>query len=167
MEQHVIFAPHVDDAVIGCFGIIMKQSCEVYYAVPPTEERKHEARTAGTHLGFTPNFLEVGGIANLVFRVVSELGNDTIVWAPDPHWEQHPLHKALGAMVVEACRGAELQFGSYSTNMNVPYLHELSKEQKVEKRNALTYFPSQQDLWHYDHKYFLFEGRSLWCDRDS
>jgi hypothetical protein len=92
-----------------------------------------------------------------------EEGEDLVAWCPDPHWELHPAHKDAGSTVVRRANEEGYRVGTYSTSMNVPYLEELRHAESLEKRRVLDKcFPSQNTLWQYDHRYFLFEGRVEW-----
>jgi hypothetical protein len=49
----------------------------------------------------------------------------------------------------------------YSTNMQAPYIHEVTEPD--DKENILNIlYPSQKSLWEYEKKYILFEGYCKW-----
>lgn len=160
----IIFAPHVDDAVIGCWSLLQDKSKNVLvlYTEESTAERKQEAKEISKFFGVNHRFVFAQAEtmeAIFVRRTLSAL--TTLVLAPDPHWEKHPAHKKLGTLVQGICKEKRIRFGTYSTDMNVPYLRELEKPD--DKKMVLNkFFPSQNSLWEYDHKYFLFEGVSEW-----
>jgi hypothetical protein len=79
---------------------------------------------------------------------------------PDPSNEVHPLHRAYGFQGESMARmGLDVTF--YTTLMNVPYIHEVA-DPGDKKMLLESCYPSQADLWKYDHKYFLFEGYYKW-----
>jgi hypothetical protein len=49
----------------------------------------------------------------------------------------------------------------YSTIMNVPYIHEV-KDPQLKETLINRVYPSQKDLWKYEKKFILFEGRCKW-----
>lgn len=160
----LILCPHVDDEVIGCWSVLspkMPHDSPViiaYMSRGMTDERTKEAYQ------LPHEFNAAVDIFNLVHLPEYLFSNSfSQVYAPDPHWEAHPDHKRIGAVAWAWCQDRHVSFYSYSTNMNVPYLRELLPAQQHAKRSALDrLFPSQADLWKFDHRYFLFEGISLW-----
>lgn len=169
--KHVIFAPHPDDELIGCWRMLRTKArarhCLVVYVDACDMVRRAEAEGASKALGFHMDALEYStDLASYVetlrsrIHLTPELKSITL-WAPDPHWELHPLHKLVGSHVHAVALRAGVRFGTYSTNMNAPYLGQIADPEH--KRAALDkYYPSQQSLWEHDHRYFLFEGRALW-----
>lgn len=163
MKTLIIFAPHVDDEVIGCWSFMNDTGAKifVFYTGETSKKRMQEAKDFSEFMGknYDSIFIspkEIEGMLSKIESVVS-----TLVLAPDPHWENHPAHKYLGSLVADMCRRYGMRFGTYSTDMNVPYLRELQKPE--EKKQMLDFcFPSQKSLWEYDHKYFLFEGICEW-----
>ena len=88
------------------------------------------------------------------------LNRNNTFYFPDPIYENHPKHREWGFIGESLARsGIEVIF--YTTNMNAPYIHEVEKS--IEKRQLLDkVYKSQSELWRFDHKYFLFEGRCRW-----
>jgi hypothetical protein len=159
-----IIAPHVDDEVIGCWSVLSNPSARplrVYYTESADPERTSEAFKLLESLGIGGGFLAKHRLASIGWET-----NDQIILAPDPHWELHPVHKAVGAEALALARTMCCRFISYSTNMNVPYLRELNAFDRHQKKQMLDQaFPSQASLWAYDHRYFLFEGLCEWDPR--
>lgn len=151
----VIFAPHADDELIGCYEIIRTgDPCMVIFTTKVSRERHNETYKLCNYF------------QNIVVRY-KELQNGFEVdssfeefYFPDPFNELHPEHKLLGLEGYRAWKETNLNVIFYSTNMNVSYLHELSDETKNSKEAALnSIYPSQSDLWKYEKKYVFFEGR--------
>lgn len=165
-----VIAPHPDDEIIGMWSALVYYKAQrlvqpdyrvtVGYCDVTSPERGAEIDTAAQLFGFEkairlPEESLEGFIDALVAREVHGP-----VWAPDNAWDHHPLHKLVGTFTRHACRAHTKRFGTYSVDMNTPYLRELPDKDKATKLNALeTCYPSQASLWQSDHKYFLFEGR--------
>lgn len=154
-RKHIIFAPHGDDEIIGCYEILCRQ--EVKHVVFPINNQAavKEAQNSSRIFGFTTQLCKdveelwrFGGMA-------AELGG--LVFLPDPVYEYHPEHKKWGGL--GRFLGNNVVY--YTTNMNAPYMHEARYPK--EKKDALDVcYPDKKSLWEYDHKYFLFEGHSTW-----
>lgn len=156
----LIFAPHADDELIGCWRLVSSKHdpLTVAYCEPPNAVRLKEIREAEARFGFEA-VVPPEGASLWEFILHHVLAFSGIIWAPDPHWELHPLHKEVGSLARSACRRANRRFGVYSTSMNAPYLRELSTHQAGLKKEALdSIYPSQASLWATDHRYWLFEG---------
>ena len=83
---------------------------------------------------------------------------ETIFYFPGPD-ELHPAHRKQAA-IGEALARQGLNVIFYTTNMNVKWIKEETfPDKKKEMLDKI--YPSQSDLWKYDHKYFLFEGKLL------
>lgn len=161
----IIMAPHVDDEVIGCFSLLDRVSC-VIYTKAMSRQREIEAIRLAQFKGWDCKFSTHTLAEQKLMEILTDHVPNPLVLAPDPHWELHPSHKELGGVINTCCQGAGIRFGTYSTNMNVPYLQELGIAERKEKMNMLNdRFPSQSDMWKYDHKYFLFEGICEWNPR--
>lgn len=151
----IIVAPHADDEIIGCWGLFARESVEAVYYGPTTPEREVEAKAFCQAFGVRYVLVSVDKLLNLLGP-----GQRGAVYFPDPVFETHPVHRMCGAIGERLLRaGRDVVF--YSTNMVAPYIYEVpfSKEKKqvLEK-----YYPSQRNLWRFDHKYFLFEGYCRW-----
>jgi len=172
VPRHLFFAPHVDDAFIGCWSVLYYVEIparKIIYTEKVDEVRGREASEMRDAWGVDIAFVDGvrGAIEELQknIRENKRLGWPSLkVYAPDFYFETHPAHRALGcALWNEVGPIVDKRFFVYSTNMNVPYLRELDEKDARIKRAALDkYFPSQSSLWDHDHRYFLFEGIAQW-----
>jgi len=160
-----IYAPHVDDEVIGCSQLLDEDTLVVYVCEHmPIEERQTEARAAASRLGHTPTWLHPNSIGEAMSTICRAYKKEPfILLAPDPHWENHPDHRMLGSLILRGAEQIGARFGTYSTNMQAPYIRELPPIASDAKHKLLnSCFPSQRSLWETDHRYFLFEGVVEW-----
>lgn len=151
----VIIAPHPDDEIIGCYEIITNKdlSSAVIYSDKIDGKRREAAVT----------LREYSNIKLQMFQqsIPPSLLKDTnTFYFPDPVYEIHPLHRQWGLIGESMARGGfDVIF--YSTSMTAHYIHEVDEpEKKKELLNKV--YKDQSDLWKYDHRYFLFEGRCKW-----
>lgn len=152
----IIIAPHCDDEIIGCFEVLNNTNNNVtiiYDAETDTERRKECLKLK--------DFFS--SVKHQIFHVSfpsSYLNGEVTIYAPDPTNELHPLHREWGCLAEKLARdGNDVIF--YTTNMNVPYIHEV-KEWKKKEEVLNQVYPSQKDLWLYEKKYIFFEGRTQW-----
>lgn len=151
----VIIAPHFDDEIIGCYEILANPLVHpiiVYFQ--DDEERKKEALNLKKFIDRVKVQLFQKSLPSLVIQPLNTL------YFPDPTTETHPDHRKWGAVGEELVRqGFNVIF--YTTNMNAPYIHEVNDFKQ--KRHLLEkVYPSQKNLWKFENKYFLFEGRCRW-----
>jgi len=152
----VIISPHCDDELVGCFEVIEKNPDNapvILYVGNPPQERREEAIKLREHTGITMQMF-----CNSIPPIFMNLS--TVFYFPDPVNEIHPLHRLWGSQGENMLRNG-LNVTFYTTNMNVPYLHEVENSQKKEELLNKMY-PSQKTLWEYEKKYILFEGRYKW-----
>jgi hypothetical protein len=149
----VIIAPHGDDEIIGCFEILDKFPIILY---SDRSDRYDEIIKLNKYKDIhTQDFL-------ICFNIPERLLSKTsfTYYFPDPIYEIHPDHRRWGQLGEQLARdGYDVIF--YTTNMNVPYIHECKDAHKKQELLEKVY-PSQSELWKYDHKYYLFEGRCKW-----
>lgn len=154
-QEFVIFAPHFDDEIIGCYEILMNPLIKpiiVYFQ--DDEERKQESLNLKKFI----ERVQVQLFQKSIPSVVIDPKN--ILYFPDHTYETHPDHRKWGAIGEDLSRqGFNVIF--YSTNMNAPYIHEV-KEFKQKRHLLEKVYPSQKSLWKFENKYFLFEGRCKW-----
>lgn len=154
--ETIIVAPHADDEIIGCFEVLMNPFFKpiILYTDVEDENRKLESLNLKKHI---PNV----NIQLFVKNVPAMMLNPTnILYFPDPVFEFHPDHRRVGAMGEELLRkGLNVIF--YSVNMQAPYIHEVIDFKQ--KRHLLEkVYPSQKNMWKFDAKYYLFEGKNKW-----
>jgi hypothetical protein len=153
--NHVIVAPHPDDEIIGCYEVLKKEENIIIIYSADTEPRRREEAMKLKE--------EISGVTVQLFLnsiPMSMVNHDHKFYFPDPSYEIHPKHREQG-MTGELWARSCFDVTFYSTMMNAPYIHEVHMPNlKEELLNKI--YPSQSDLWKYDHKYFLFEGYSKW-----
>lgn len=155
-KHSVIIAPHPDDELIGCFEILddPNQSITIIYGADATAARRKEA------LKLKEVFPTVG---NQVFHASvpsTYITTEVTLYFPDPSTENHPAHRGWGSIGESLARdGLDVVF--YSTIMNTPYIHECKDPMKKEAMMDRIY-ASQKQMWAYEKKYILFEGRCKW-----
>ena len=143
--QIIIIAPHPDDEIIGCWEILNGvKKISVFY----------------------PNGADEGALracSKFKFNIITELKWDLYcaLLAPDPIFETHPDHRQWGHYAENILRKGWSDVFFYSVNMQAPYIKKtVNPEKKKADLNAC--YPEKYELWKYDHKYFLFEGRCSW-----
>lgn len=153
MSESIIVAPHPDDEVIGCWEVLKRDKCIIIYSGMTENKRREEALNLKDHYNISVQ-LFLNSIPPTFFNK-----NNTFYF-PDPIHEVHPLHRQYGSMGESMARaGEDVVF--YSTIMNVPYIHEVSESSDKED-DLNMFYPSQKDLWKYEKKFILFEGRCKW-----
>lgn len=158
----VIIAPHPDDELIGCYEIIQnaKENIDILYSIRKFDsERYNEAKVLP--LKFSDKIITQRFVTNFTNTIKEYILSENLTYYfPDPIYETHPIHRRYGAEgEILLRKGYDVIF--YSTNMNAPYIHEV--DDSKEKENLLnSIYPSQKDLWKFEKKYVLFEGRVKW-----
>ena len=147
-KNFVIFAPHVDDEVIGAWkllkaGLVSK----VFYFYEVDDVRKKEAEAAGLYYGFEPVFLPTPDAGHIRLPLTD------IILVPNIK-DRHPHHK----MVNYIARSFTNVLMFYSVDMNVKYNVLWMQERETKRTELLTLFPSQSKLLESDEKYHLFES---------
>jgi len=154
MSEIIIVAPHPDDEIIGCYEILKGEKKPIIiYGGETDPDRREEVKTLQKLFGINIQLFQMSMPPNL-------LQKENTFYYPDPSSEVHPLHRAYGFQGESMAR-AGLNVIFYTTIMNTPYIHEV-EDPKDKKMFLESCYQSQSDLWKYDHKYFLFEGRTKW-----
>ena len=146
--DNIILAPHGDDEIIGCYTVLKQHNVHVVYLSELDFMVKPPWRTYRILWDELPHLL----------YFLSQYKVN--LYAPDFNFEFHPVHKAVGGIAYYYALRSESRTSLflYSTNMNAPYIKEVSDYDK--KRQMLDeYYYQKRDLWLYDHRYFLFEGQ--------
>ncbi len=155
MSDTVIIAPHADDELIGCYEILADEDIRpviIYTDEDMSKERQKEVK------GIREHFTIKGQM--FCTSIPPQFLNPTnTFYFPGPD-EIHPAHRTQ-ATIGEALARQGLNVIFYSTNMNVSWIKEETfPNRKKEMLDKI--YPSQSDLWKYDHKYFLFRGFNKW-----
>lgn len=146
MKNVVIFAPHIDDEVIGCWSVLSADRVsDVYYFYDITPDRQLEAEACAKLYNFAPHFVEAGDIIKLPEQCILFLPNIA---------DNHINHKQVN--IFGRSFAAEKKF--YSVDMNVPFRVLTEIDSTLKRRDLAILFPSQLVLK--DEKYHLFEAVS-------
>lgn len=143
-----IWAPHGDDEIIGCYGVLTREKDVSVYFGQLTGD-----------LGIPRSAAMFGFSYDLLWE---DRGHWDVVYAPDPAADPHPLHQTIGQRAQQMFRAGKIRrLIHYTTSMQAPYIFETGDPDG--KRHALDrcYF-EKLSLWQYDHRYWLFEGRVEW-----
>jgi len=148
-KKYIIIAPHADDEIIGCWTLF--DSGLVDTVIFGEDVLTTEVEASKNFFGYNALWIQ---------SYQFDYSTDKIYLFPDPVYELHPYHRALGHRGEELLRaGKEVVF--YTTNMLTPYIFEVPRAEN--KHYALnTLYPQKSKLWKYEHKYFLFEGYNKW-----
>jgi hypothetical protein len=145
MPKYTIFAPHIDDELIGCFSLFEKGEVEeVVYFYDLTDERLVEADNLKIKYGHKYR------------KYIGESFNispATIIVAPHIN-DNHPHHKVVN-FISKQYSNKKIY---YSVDMNTTFRVLSNEEQKNKYDLLLSIYPSQSDLLKNDHKYSLFES---------
>jgi len=143
-KNYVIFAPHIDDEIIGCWSFIKAKIVDsVYYFYDLDDDRKKEAKAAAFAFGYTA-----------VFETSYPLSvpNDKTILLPNIR-DAHPDHKQVNRNGKYAFPDHKKMFYSVDMNYKTTLLDDWE-----DKRDTLNkFFPSQSELFR-DGKYYLFES---------
>jgi len=152
-SKSIIWAPHPDDEIIGCYEVLKRDTPAIIYSGDIESARREEALKLREHA-------EIGPQLFLMTVPPSLMQKSNTFYFPDPVEEFHPQHREVGFMGEQLARaGYDVIF--YSVNMQAKYIHTAADADG--KRDLLEkVYPSQKDLWKYDNKYFLFEGYCKW-----
>lgn len=155
MGETIIISPHPDDECIGLYEVLVNPETNpiIIYTENVENSRREEALKLKEQINVK---------GQLFLRTIPEhfLNPENILYIPDPIFETHPAHRLQGAIGEQLVRGG-LNVIFYNTNMQAPYCHEVLEPDKKEDLLNKVY-PSQRNLWKWDKKYTLFEGRYKW-----
>lgn len=151
MAKFIVFAPHVDDEVIGCYRYLRAGLVDtVYYFYELDEVRRAEALECAKKFKFKAVFATTDTLV---------IDPDAIILAPNIN-DIHPHHGDVNRLAKKFPNKKEY----YSIDMNVRHYTVLDHDVQIDKKNSLNeLFPSQAKLFA-DEKYYLFESK---VDDDS
>ena len=154
-NETIIYAPHPDDEIIGCYEILQDPSISpiIIYHPDSSQDRKEEALKLKDHSNVK--------IQLFMHSIPTDLIDPTNKYFfPHPIYELNPTHREKGN-VGEALLRSGYDVTFYSTEMNCPFKYECKTSDKKRELLNLIY-PSQMDLWRYDYKYWLFSAYDKW-----
>lgn len=136
--MRIVFAPHLDDEIIGCWGEVWDE-CIYWYK---------DYRAALPHVN--------GSFFSQTYRHISqfdyrELLDTDVVFLPS-RYDLHPLHREVN----EYGKGLLCRKLFYSVEMNVPWLEEEPHPQDKRRTFSKLYPDEVPRLT--DPKYFLFRS---------
>ena len=152
----VIVAPHPDDELISSYLILSEKdnNIAIVYSSNTDQIRRKEALNLKGEFDSVKSQFFTDSVPPMF------LNPNTLFYFPDPTFEYHYDHRKWGAIGESLLRnGLDVIF--YSINMQTPYCFEI-KDFLKKKESLDRVYPSQKDLWTFDNKYFLFEGRVRW-----
>ena len=162
-KPYVIFAPHVDDEMIGCWSILAEKLVDkVYYFYDLDPHRIDEAWGAADTFGFEPVFINYEKTDSEWNDCIREDIKDKILLIPSIK-DAHPDHKEVNAYGKRF--NVEKRFYSVDMNHKTELLSENSRFAK--RGNLDVCYPSQKSLWATDAKYYLFESIQRYDSRKT
>lgn len=143
-----IFAPHLDDEIIGCYSIIKEVDYVIYFTKDYREGILKESWVKALNL---PTYIYKD---DFNFNVIKE--EDTI-YLPSKY-DYHPFHKLVRNKYINYnCKKL-----FYSVEMNVPWLEE--EEDKLGKLELLKKMYPNEDLFIKNDKYWIFKSIKKYDD---
>lgn len=153
----IIISPHPDDECIGLYSILVDPSKTfiILYSPQTDQIRIDESKKLKKYI---PNIVGRQYYCQNIPDIFLKKTN--LYYFPDPIFETHPEHRRWGSIGEQMARdGYDVIF--YTTNMNAPYIAEV-KDIKGKEELLNNVYPSQSDLWKYEKKYIIWEGRCKW-----
>jgi hypothetical protein len=147
----VIFAPHVDDELIGCFELLKAGRVDtVVYFDEWQNWRKTEAEDAAKYFGFKPHFASL--TEGLPLGLILDQHVLVLPHIKDSHW----LHKKVNVFGKTQYPRHRKQY--YSVDMNVS-LRTLDESSMLRKKDLLfELYPSQAAYFTNNQQSYLFES---------
>lgn len=151
--KYVIFAPHIDDEVIGCHSLLQQEEvASVWYFFEFDENRMNEAVAAANWFGFAPMFpsrIEDFETACKKFgKTIFAHGTKILVPRIDDH---HWAHKAVNRMA-KRIFPKNLLFYSIDMNCNPERYNDERK-----KEDLYRLYPSQKQYFDDHPQCYQFE----------
>lgn len=150
MKNYIIFAPHIDDELLGCFTYLKSKSVKkVLYFFELSKERVEEAKRSADFFGFEPVFLKK------ITDASKHITEEDLLLVPHKK-DNHPHHQIVN-MYSSHLKNKKKY---YSVDMR-RNLTSLTPEDSTIKLSYLNeFYPSQKKLWTKNEKYILFESIS-------
>jgi len=137
--MNVIFAPHLDDEIIGCFSILNEVDLIVYFC---HDYREAEARRRDSRY---VRFEE--------WEKLRPSGGRLDLYIPS-QFDYHPLHRKVRGIGLNT---AADQYWFYSVEMNVPWLEEEANPE-IKRMSFEADYPGEVATINKSDKYFLFKS---------
>lgn len=147
--ETIIFSPHVDDEVIGCFSWLNDGRIDkVYYFFELSDLRKEEAIASSKRFGFKPFFVDDLSVFEDSFSKIFNK-NDLILV---PNIKDHHIHHK---MINRMAKFHHTNLMYYSIDMNVTC--DVVDFCNEKKESLYSLFPSQERYFNQHRESFLFE----------
>lgn len=156
-----IISPHGDDAIIGCYEVIMKHTMAKDRVVILYPDLLRVYSSTSRELKGMGIEYYIGEGSRQFFPEHNNCIAIQQYFVPDPYYEFHPAHRKWGMVGEQWLRDGKANVVFYSVNMQSPYIREV-KDPEDKLALLERCFPEERSLWEHDHKYFLFEGQCQW-----
>lgn len=144
-RMNVILAPHLDDEVLGCFGVLRDIDMVYFFT--------GDYRADALHVKEPERMVMLG------YHLRYARWSDDIIFTPEDtiyipsKYDYHPLHRRVRQIGLQL-PGKKM---FYSVEMNTPWLEE--EESPLAKRELFKeLYPSEVRTINKDDKYFLFQS---------
>jgi hypothetical protein len=153
-KPYVIFAPHIDDEMIGCWSLLSSGLVDqVYYFNDLESHRVDEAIKLSVQYGFKAVFVDYEHELRDWFNIIKQKIAGKILLLPSIK-DQHPHHKIVNRW--GKAFPNEKKYYSVDMNHKISVLRDYEREEKRAELDR--FYPSQKMLWDRDAKYYLFES---------
>ena len=141
----IVFAPHLDDEVIGCYSIWDEIDVVVYFKKDYREKIVRDIISNKTSTQKFPRYIHIDDF------IFADLTTTDTVYLPSKY-DFHPLHKEVrNKFLILPCKKM-----FYSVEMNVPWLEE-EKDSEGKLKLLKLLYPGE-DLFINNAKYYLFNS---------
>lgn len=139
-----IFAPHLDDEIIGCYSVLHEITAVIYF----TNDYRVKSLIENDKCMY---FIKNGKYIYFKNFDFSKITIDDLIYLPCK-FDYHPLHKKVRNTYINL----KCHKKFYTVDMNVPWLkEELNPKDKLELLKKL--YPNE-DIFIKNDKYWLFYG---------
>ncbi len=151
-KSSILFAPHCDDEIIGCWSALNAGLIDTVYFASHDAVRRKEAELSSQVFGFKAVFKK---------PTLEELGEFKVAYLP-AITDTHPDHKKLNRKWRLTCLKLGIKVKYYSVDLQDCASKTLVKNHQSKLAALNKIYPSQSSLWQTDASYYLFE-----CIRDA